>query len=233
MKKAQEQKHSIKEWAIDDRPREKLLSKSPNSLSDSELLAILITSGRKDKSAVDLGKEILTYGKNSLDTLSKCSPGELMKIKGIGVAKAVRIVAALELARRRQAGIPLESRSITKSSDIAEYLQAILKDHPYEVFGVVYLNRAHKINHFEIISKGGINSTVVDPRIILKKALEHNATSIILCHNHPSGSLKPSSADHLLTQKIIDASRLFDIKVLDHIIVSDEGHYSFANNNQL
>ncbi len=225
----QAHKHSIKDWAIDDRPREKLLSKSPEALSDSELLAILINNGTKDKTAVDLAKEVLHLGKNNLSELGKLSVKELMKIKGIGEAKAITITAALELGRRRQAANALEKTVIKESGEIANYLKALLKDHNHEVFAVVFLNRANKINHFEIISRGGITGTVADPRTILKKALEENAVSIILCHNHPSGSLKPSRADEELTKKIKEAAKYFDIKVLDHIIVSEDGYYSFAD----
>lgn len=178
----QANKHSIKEWAKDDRPREKLLSKNPMALSDSELLAILINNGTKDKSAVDLAKELLFLAKNNLSELGKLSIKELMKVKGIGEAKAITIAAAMELGRRRQAITSLEKPHVSDSKEIANYLQAILRDHHHEVFAVVFLNRANKINHFEIISQGGITGTVADPRIILKKALEEDAVSIILCH---------------------------------------------------
>jgi DNA repair protein RadC len=225
----QEQNHSIKHWAKDDRPREKLLSKSPTALSDSELLAILINNGTKNKSAVELAREVMELGKNNLAQLGKLSVKELMKIKGIGEAKAVTIAAALELGRRRQGTTSLEKAVVKDSREIANYLQGMLRDHHHEVFAVVFLNRANKINHFEIISSGGITGTVADPRMILKKALEQDAVSIILCHNHPSGSLKPSHADELLTLKIKEAAKYFDISVLDHIIVSEEGYYSFAD----
>jgi DNA repair protein RadC len=225
----QEQKHSIKEWAKGDRPREKLLSKTPMALSDSELLAILINNGTKDKSAVDLAKEVLHLGKNNLNELGRISVKELTKIKGIGEAKAITIAAALELGRRRQAIGSLEKPVVKDSKEIANYLQAILRDHNHEVFAVVFLNRGNRINHFEIISQGGITGTVADPRIILKKALEEDAVSLILCHNHPSGNLRPSKADEELTFKIREAAKYFDIKVLDHIIVSDEGYFSFAD----
>lgn len=229
----QEQKYSIRQWAKDDRPREKLLSKGSETLSDSELLAILIHHGSKEKSAVDLAKEVLRLGKNNLNELGKVSIKELMKIKGIGEAKAITIAAALELGRRRQAGNSLEKPIISNSSDVANYLQTILKDYRHEVFAVIFLNRANKINHFEIVSKGGITGTVADPRIILKKALEEDAVNVILCHNHPSGSLKPSKADEELTTKIKEAAKYFDIKVIDHIIVSDNGYYSFADEGLL
>jgi DNA repair protein RadC len=229
----QEQKYSIKQWAKDDRPREKLLMKGPESLSDSELLAILLVNGTRSKSALDLAKEILNLGKNNLPELGKLTVKQLTKIKGIGEAKAITIVAALELGRRRQALGFLEKEVITSSNDVARFLQTILQDYRHEVFAVLFLNRANKVNHFEIISEGGITGTVADPRIILKKALEQDAVSLILCHNHPSGSLQPSKADEELTIKIREASKYFDIKVLDHIIVSEAGHYSFADEGLL
>ena len=229
----QEQKYSIKQWAKDDRPREKLLLNGAESLSHSELLAILIHNGTKAKTAVDLAKEILKLGKDNLNELGKLSVKELMKIKGIGEAKAITIAAALELGRRRQSSISLDKPVMLSSSDIAVYLQSKLKDHRHEVFAVIFLNRANKVNHFEIISKGGITGTVADPRIILKKALEEDAINIVLCHNHPSGSLKPSRQDEELTHKIKEAARYFDIQVLDHIIVSDMGYFSFADEGLL
>jgi DNA repair protein RadC len=225
----QEQNYSIKNWAKDDRPREKLLLKGAESLSDSELLAILIHNGTRQKSAVDLAKEVLKLGKDSLSELGKLSLKELMKIKGIGEAKAITIAAALELGRRRQAGPPPDKAVLTSSSEIARFLQSRLRDLRHEVFAVVFLNRANKVNHFEIVSEGGITGTVADPRIILKKALEEDAVSIILCHNHPSGNLKPSRPDEELTAKIKAAAKYFDIAVLDHVIVSDAGYYSFAD----
>ena len=225
----QAQNPSIKKWAMDDRPREKLKTKGPESLSDSELLAILIQNGTRLKSAVDLAREILALGKNSLNGLGKLSLNELMKINGIGEAKAITIAAALELGRRREGTSFTEKPVVRDSRDIANYLQALLKDHRHEVFCVVFLNRANRVNHFEIVSEGGITGTVADPRIILKKALEEDAVSLILCHNHPSGNLKPSRADEELTSKIKESAKFFDIKVLDHIIVSDEGYFSFAD----
>ena len=152
-----------------------------------------------------------------------------MKIKGIGAAKAVTIVAALELGRRRQASSSLNKIIIGSSNDIAEYFKVKLKDYRHEVFAVLFLNRANKINHFEIVSEGGITGTVADPRVILRKALEQDAVNIILCHNHPSGSLKPSRADEQLTAKIKEAARFLDIAVVDHLIVSEDGYYSFAD----
>ncbi len=220
---------SIKNWAIDDRPREKLLANGAASLSNSELLAILLNNGSKNKSAVELAREILKLGADNLNELGKLSLNDFKQVKGIGEAKSIIIAAALELGRRRQASSSLEKTVVRSSRDIAQYLQATLKDYSYEVFAVIFLNRANKINHFEIISKGGITGTVADPRIILKKALEEDATSIVLCHNHPSGNLQPSRADEELTKKIKEAAAYFDIKIIDHIIVSEDGFYSFAD----
>jgi DNA repair protein RadC len=229
----QEHKYSIKQWAKDDRPREKLLMRGAENLSNSELLAILIHNGTRDKSAVDLAKDILKLGKDNLNELGRLSVRELMKIKGIGEAKAVTIAAALELGRRRQGSESLTKAIVSSSHDIAEYLRSALKDYRHEVFGVIFLNRANKVRHFEIVSEGGITGTVADPRIILKKALDEDAVSIILCHNHPSGSLKPSRADEELTMKIKEAAKYFDIRVIDHIIVSENGYYSFADEGML
>lgn len=229
----QEQKYSIKQWAKDDRPREKLLSKGASVLSNAELLAILIGHGTRDCSAVGLGQQILQDCRNNLGELGKMSVKNLMKIKGIGEVKAISIVAAMELGRRRQALFPMEKPVVNTSQDVANFFQALLKDHRHEVFAVVFLNRANKINHHQIISHGGITGTVADPRIIIRTALEHDAVSMILCHNHPSGNLKPSRNDLMLTEKIKQAALLFDIQILDHIIVSDEGYYSFSDDGVL
>ncbi len=229
----QEKKYPITKWAIDDRPREKLLSKSPSALSDSELLAILINKGTRYQSAVDLAIEVFRKGNNNLSDLGRLTVKELMRIHGIGQAKAVTILAALELGRRRQASLPPERTSVTSSYEVAQYLQARLRDHPYEVFGVVFLNQQNQVKQFSIISKGGLTSTVVDSRIIFREALETNAVAMILCHNHPSGSLQPSNADLQLTGRIRDAARLLEIRLLDHLIVSDQGYFSFADNGML
>jgi len=220
---------SIKNWAVDDRPREKLFTKGAAVLSDSELLAILINNGNKESSAIELAKEVLKLGDNNLNELGKLSIKEIQKIKGIGPAKAITIAAALELGRRRHAAAALEKPRVTSSEEVAQYVRALIKDYSYEVFAVLFLNKANKINCFEIISRGGISGTIADPRIILKKALEEEATSIVLCHNHPSGNLKPSAADEMITIKIKEAAKYFDIKVIDHIIVSEEGYFSFAD----
>ncbi|HRI24033.1 MAG TPA: DNA repair protein RadC [Ferruginibacter sp.] len=224
---------SIKNWSADDRPREKLLIKGADGLSNSELIAILLNTGNRNKSAVELAKELLRLGHNNLNELGKLTVTDFTRIKGIGSAKAITMAAALELGRRRHASASLEKTVIRSSQEIASYLQALIKDYNYEVFAVIFLNRANRINHFEIISRGGITGTVADPRIILKKALEKDATSIVLCHNHPSGNLRPSLADEELTKKIKEAAAYMDIKVIDHIIVSDEGYYSFADSGIL
>ena len=224
---------SIKCWATDDRPREKMISKGAGALSNAELLAILINNGNKDNSALDLARNVLKLGSDNLDELGKLTIDNLKKIKGIGEAKAVTIIAALELGKRRQASGALEKTVVRNSNEIAMYLRTVLKDYCYEVFAVVFLNRANRIKHFEIISKGGITGTVADPRLILKRALESGATSIVISHNHPSGNLKPSRADEEITQKIKMAAGYFDINVLDHIIVSDEGYYSFADEGMM
>jgi DNA repair protein RadC len=225
----QEIKISIKKWAKDDRPREKLLGKNPSTLSDSELLAILIRNGNREKNAIELAKEVLRLGKNNLNELGKVTIPEMTKLKGIGKVTAITIVAALELGRRRQASLSLEKPIVKSSRDIANYLQALLRDLPHEVFAVAYLNQANRINHFEIISTGGITGTVADPRVILKKAILEDAVSLILCHNHPSGQLQPSKADQELTRKLKDAAKLLDIALFDHIIVSENGYFSFAD----
>ncbi len=229
----QEQKYSIKQWSKDDRPREKLLTTGAENLSNSELLAILLRSGTPKKNALELAMELLRLGKNNLVELGKLSVKQLMAIDGIAEAKAITIAAALELGRRRQAATSLDKTTVKGSQDIAQFLRQKLGDYRREVFAVLYLNRANKVNHFEIISEGGITGTIADPRVILRKALEQDAVSIILCHNHPSGSLRPSRADESLTIKIREASRYLDIAVLDHIIVSERGYYSFADEGLL
>jgi len=225
----QAQNYSIKAWAEDDQPREKLLSKNPNGLTDTELLAILIGKGTREKNAVDLARELLSLVKNNLNELGKLGYHDLLKLNGIGKVKAILILAALELGRRRHNSGALEKPVVRDSRQVAGYLRVMLQDHCREVFAVIYLNQANRVNHFEVISQGGITGTVADPRLILKKALESLAVNIILCHNHPSGNLKPSKADEELTFKIREAARFFDIKVIDHIIVSHDGYFSFAD----
>ncbi|MEY3589569.1 MAG: hypothetical protein RLZZ466_89 [Bacteroidota bacterium] len=224
-----ESRKPIRQWATEDRPREKLFRLGVEQLSASELLGILLQTGNRQKSAVELGMQLLEMAKQNLQELGRLNPREIAAISGIGNAKAALICAALELGRRRHASLPLDKKQVTSSADIAQFLQVRLQDLRHEVFAVLFLNRANRINHFEIVSEGGITGTVADPRIILKKALEQNAVSIIVCHNHPSGNLRPSRADELLTQKLKEAALLLDITMLDHIIVSDQGYYSFAD----
>jgi len=223
-------KQTIKHWAADDRPREKLMQNGADSLSNSELLAILILNGSINKSAVDLAKELLVKVDNNLQKLGKLTVKDMinLKIKGLGPAKSVSIVAALELGIRRNMADTKRDK-IIHSRDLADYLKAQFQYKKHEVFAVVFLNQANKVNHFEIISEGGITGTVADPRIIVKKALEHDAVNMVLCHNHPSGNLKPSRQDEDITARIKQAALLFDIRVLDHLIVSEEGFYSFAD----
>ena len=221
---------AIKDWATDDRPREKLMLKGASALSNSELLAILINNGTINKSAVDLAKELLTACNNNLQRLGdlNCKQIVQLKIKGLGPAKAITIAAALELGVRRDATEKKKDR-IVFSKDIANFLQAQLQYKNHEVFVVIFLNVAQKILHHEILSEGGLDMVMIEPRTVVKKALDYNAKSIILCHNHPSGALKPSRQDVSLTEKIKQAAELFDIMVKDHIIVSNEGYYSFAD----
>ena len=233
MESSENTKTSIKNWAEDDRPREKLARLGAEVLSNAELLAIIINNGNKEKSAVELAKDILKLSTDNLDELGKLTITDFQKIKGIGIAKAITITAALELGRRRSGSSLLHRTKVSSSKEIAVYLRSILKDNSNEVFAVLFLNQANKIKSFKIMSKGGITGTVADPRIILKQALDEGATSLVLSHNHPSGNLNPSRADQELTQKIKIAASYFDIKILDHIIVSDEGHYSFADEGLL
>ncbi len=221
---------SIKDWALEDRPREKLIQKGMASLSDAELLAILIGSGTEKASAVDLGKMILTDYHNSLHELGKCSVSSLKnKYHGIGEARAITIIAALELGRRRKLSDALERPKITSSRDVFEVMQPLIGDLPHEEFWALYLNRANKIIQPLKISQGGVSATVTDVRIVMKPAIESLASSIILAHNHPSGNLDPSENDHQITKKVKEAGRIMDIPVLDHIIVTSAGYYSFAD----
>jgi len=224
---------SIKNWSKDDQPYEKIKNFGPTQLSNSELLAILIKNGNKNNSAIDLAKAIMMRCNNCLNELGKLSLIDFQKINGIGETKSITIMAALELGRRRLNAESVQKQAIKGSHEVAQYLNEKFKDLTYEVFAVIFLNQANKIIHFEVISKGGITGTVADPRIILRLALEFGAVSIILCHNHPSGNLNPSNADKAITKKIGDAGSLMDIKLLDHIIVSDEGYYSFMEEGMI
>jgi DNA repair protein RadC len=229
MKDLNKNSTSIKDWAADDQPREKLRAKGAASLSNAELLAILLGNGTRDKTAVDLARDILKKVHNNPAELGRLTIEEFIKIKGMGPAKAITILAALELGIRRQAGLLPEKQQIEHSRDIVRYLQGMLGNNNREVFAIVLLNQASHIIHFEVISEGGITATVADPRIILRKALEKEAVKLILCHNHPSGNLKPSRADKELTNKLCSAAALMEMQVLDHVIVSPTGYFSFAD----
>lgn len=224
---------SIKDWSHDDQPREKLRDKGKDTLSDAELVAILIGSGNKDESAVALCKRILASVDNNLNELGKLSIKQLMAFKGIGEAKAITIAAAMELGRRRQGEEVLNRKKITSSKAVFELMQPILGELPHEEFWIIYMNNSNKIIQKTQLSKGGITGTLVDIRLVLKTALEVGATSLILVHNHPSGTLKPSSADQQLTQKLKIASESLDIKVLDHLIITEKAYFSFADENMM
>ena len=222
-------KPSIKEWAVEDRPREKMLVNGVRALSEAELIAILIGSGNADESAVELSRRILASVTNNLHELGRKTISDLQKFKGIGEAKAITIMAALELGRRRKDSEPTERPKINSSADAANIFKPLLSDIPHEEFWVLLLNRNNLVIDKMIISRGGITGTVIDVRIIMKMALECLACSIILCHNHPSGNLIPSEADKEITRKIKDAGKLFDISVLDHVIVGNNSYFCFAD----
>lgn len=224
---------SIKSWNEDDRPREKLLSKGTQALSDAELIAILIGSGTKSESAVSLSQRILASVGHNLNALGKQSVQELMVFKGIGEAKAIAIVAAMELGRRRRAEATTLLHKITSSAEVYERLQPLIGELPHEEFWIVYLNNSNKILQTVQLSKGGITGTVVDIRLAFKQALQLGAVAIILAHNHPSGTLKPSHADIQLTKKLKLAGESLDIKVLDHLIVTEKAYFSFADEQML
>lgn len=220
---------SIKHWAEDDKPREKLMSKGKAALSDAELIAILIGSGSRNESAVQLSKKILASVDNNLNALGKLSIKQLMEFKGIGEAKAITIIAALELGRRRRAEETVELKKITSSKAVFEIMQPIIGELPHEEFWILFLNNSNKVIYKTQLSKGGITGTVVDIRLVFKMALEQNATSIILTHNHPSGKLQASDADIQITKKLKLAGQQLDIAILDHIIITEKGFYSFQD----
>lgn len=220
---------SIKDWAEDDRPREKLMAKGKSTLSDAELIAILIGSGTASKSAVEVSKEILQLADNNLHELAKFSYKDLQKIKGIGEAKAITIVSALELGRRRKESDILKRKKISSAQDVYEYMQSDLLDLNYEEFWIILLNRANNILKKVKISAGGVSGTVADPKVIFKKAIEETASAMILVHNHPSGNLMASQADKTLTNKIIEGGKFLDIQVLDHVIFTNYGYFSFTD----
>lgn len=224
---------SIKNWNEDDRPREKLLQKGYSSLSDAELIAILIGSGSREESAVSLSKRILASANNNLNELGKLDINALTQFKGIGEAKAIAIIAALELGRRRNASIALEKLKVGSSASVFKLLQPILGELLHEEFWVVYVNNSNKVLHKEQLSKGGLTGTVVDIRLAFKKAIEVGAVALILAHNHPSGTLKPSQADIDLTKKLKTAGESLNIKVLDHLIITEKAYFSFADESLL
>lgn len=226
-------KPSIKEWSIEDRPREKLLSKGVSALGDAEILAILIGSGTKDESAVEVAKRILYSCNNNLSDLGRQSIKDLRRVKGIGEAKAISIVAALELGRRRAASEPTERRRISSSSDVVEIFQPLLSDLNHEEFWVLLLNRSNKIIDKHRISQGGLSGTVTDIRLIMKLALDGLASGIIAVHNHPSGNKFPSDADKNITSKLKNAASMFDIQLLDHVILTHKNCLSLADEGLL
>lgn len=222
-------KLSIKDWAVEDRPREKLLLKGTRSLSDVELLAILIGSGNFSESAVELSRRILASVSNNLNELGKKQVADLLKFKGIGQAKAVNIIAALELGRRRKEQSAAEKVMITQSCDAERYFRPILEDLNHEEFWILLLNRSNAVIDKMMVSQGGLTGTVTDVRLILKMAIEKLASAMILCHNHPSGNIQASEADHKITRKIKDAAALMEITVLDHVIIAHDKYLSFAD----
>lgn len=223
----------ITDWAVADRPRERLIRNGTASLSDAELLAILISSGTKDKSALDLGRELLGTVNNNLNALGKLTIADLKKLNGIGDARAVTIAAALELGRRRKLAEMPDVIQIKCSKDVADIFQPLLSDLAHEEFWILFLNRSNKVIDRMKLSQGGISGTVTDVRLVMKKAIEYLASGIIVCHNHPSGNLNPSESDSKITSKIKEAGNLMDIQLLDHLIISDKDYYSFADNGLL
>lgn len=222
-------KLSIKEWAVEDRPREKMLLKGARSLSEAELIAILIGSGSLEESAVELSRSIMASVNNNLNELGKKTIQDFKAFKGIGEAKAIAISAAMELGRRRKESVPDEKIKVVTSADAASIFKALLSDLAHEEFWVLLLNRNNLVIDKVMVSQGGLSGTVIDVRIILKMALDKLACSIILCHNHPSGNLVPSEADKEITRKIKDAGKHMDIPVLDHVIIGNGSYFSFAD----
>lgn len=224
---------TIKNWSVEDRPREKLLTRGRTALTDAELLAILISSGNQEQSAVELSRQILHHYGNNLNKLGKVDVRDLLQFKGIGEAKAVTISAALELGRRRKSDNNTEVRSIRSSRMAYEYVQSKFQDLPHEEFWILCLNRANKPIAAELIGRGGVSGTVADVKLIFKKSLEYLSSGIIAFHNHPSGNCKPSSNDRQLTKRLKEAGKLMDMPLLDHIIVTDYGYFSFADRGEL
>ncbi|MEM1135216.1 MAG: DNA repair protein RadC [Bacteroidota bacterium] len=228
-----EQEFSIKHWAEEDRPREKLILKGKSALSNAELIGILLGSGTRSMSAVDVGKLLLKHADNDLYQLSKMSIKDLTSVKGIGTAKAITIISALELGRRRKEAEGNQRIKINSSVDAYKAMVPYLADLRHEEFWIILLNRANEIIKPILISKGGISGTLADTRLIFKAAIDHLSCGIILSHNHPSGNLRPSQADIQLTKKMKEAGSLLDIPVVDHIIFTDKGYYSFIDKGLL
>jgi DNA repair protein RadC len=233
MNETGEQHISIRDWAKDDRPREKLMGLGPRSLSDAELIAILIRSGSTKESALDLSKKILAQAGNDLHRLAGLGVQDLIRFKGMGEAKAIAIVAALELGRRRRSAEVVERPSVTSSAAAHELVREKLADVQHEEFWLLLLDRGNRLLERLAISRGGLHGTVADPKVIFKEALDRRASCIVLCHNHPSGQLRPSEEDIKLTRKLVDGARLLDITVQDHLIVASGGYFSFADNGML
>jgi len=228
-KNQEEERKSIKQWELEDRPREKMAQRGVQALTNAELLAILIQKGTKNKSALDLARELMAYSHQNLNELARMGIKTMMSIKGIGQAKAVTLMAALEIGRRKQLDSAIEKKQIRNSKDAADILRPLISDLPHEAFCVIYLNTANKILHYEQISNGGLAATVVDIRMIMKNALQWLATGVIIAHNHPSGNLRPSRQDRQITQKLREAVMLFDIRLNDHIIIGGNKYFSFAD----
>ena len=223
--------HTIKDWNEEDRPREKLLQRGETALTDAELLAILLGSGNREETAVGLAKRILRDVDDSLSVLARKSIAEFQQYKGIGTAKAVTLMAALELGRRRRLAQANQQTKIRSSKDVFERMQPILSDLPHEEFWVLFLNNANVVLHSEKHTQGGLTGTMVDSRMVLKRALLLDAVAIILVHNHPSGTLVASQSDKVLTKKMQNAAKTLDIKVLDHLIITEKAYFSFADEN--
>ncbi|MFH0757304.1 MAG: DNA repair protein RadC [Bacteroidota bacterium] len=223
------QSHSLKSWAVEERPREKVMANGIQYLTDAELLAILVGSGTRNITAVELARAILGKAGNNLHELGRQSVGDLLKIKGVGPAKAITVLAAMELGRRRTGMQQVEKVSIKSSETVYKLFHPLLGDLDHEEFWLLMLNRSNKVLGRFKVSQGGLSGTVIDTRIILKKALDNLASSIIVCHNHPSGNNQPSDADVKITEKLKKASEMLEIKLLDHVIIADKSYFSFAD----
>jgi len=228
-----EKRLTIKDLAEDDRPREKMERKGASSLSDAELIAILLRVGNASETAVDVAQRLLGQVNNSLNELARLSLHQLTKIKGIGRTKAITVLAALELGRRRNAEGPINRERIFSSRSVIDLFQSVLADLPHEEFWVLLLNKSNRIIERIKVSQGGVGGTVVDPKLVLKHAVERLASAVIVIHNHPSGNPQPSDKDIALTEKLKNAAQLFDITLLDHVIITDGDCYSFADNGKM